>query len=193
MDFSEAGIGALFVALLGGVGYLGKRWLSRSRRHETTALYSNVADLMTRLRAEGLSLQDVQEFEAQIRTRVRQVKATPIPRTHESRAEEPEPDTYWTTHSMVDRATASLGVREAELEAVLAELRSLLPDARGALLENSQEAWCAYRTAEAHLAASEFEGGTIMPIIRASEAESMTEERIKRVRAMVAEVRRQRY
>jgi uncharacterized protein YecT (DUF1311 family) len=184
----------LVLLVLGGIGFLIKRHLSHARHQERATLYSNLADLSVKLRNSGLSLDDLQSLELQIKTTVRQKKAAPLPRdegpTLDVGPAGNEPASYYTNAEMIRRANAALGIADAELDAALAELFGMLDESQHHYAQASHDAWLEYRRREAELASSPYEGGSIVPLIEAFEAQAMTEERTRRVRAMVEEWRK---
>ena len=168
-------------ATLTAIGFLMRRRITRAGHHERASLYASLADLQTKMKAAGVTFADLDALEAQLRAKVRETDA--VSGVHE------EPSTYWTQAEMNRRAYAALEVERAQLAALIAELEGLLDFGEREALRASQAAWVAYRDKEAEFAASEFEGGTIQPLIAASEAASLTRERIGRLQAFVTERR----
>lgn len=178
--------GAVATAILGGMGYLGKRWLTNASSQEKTTLYSDTAELMIKLRDAGVSLEEVKEFESGIRSGIRRTEASSTASSTAS-AKPEAPSKTWTQTHMNLQATTKFHTTDAQLNEALVELRGLLSDEEEAQMDEAQDRWAAYRNAEADFIASEFEGGSMQPLIRSGEGISLTEERLKRVRATIAE------
>lgn len=182
MDWLDTALGAaLLAAVLGGAGFLIKRSLTSAPARERTSLYNEVTDLMLKMRAAGVSLEDVQNFEVGLRSKVRAAEGRPSAGS--------ETGQYWTQAEMNRRAYASREVAEAELAAVMAELAGFLSDEQRSLMDRAHELWLEYRAAEAELAASDYEGGSMQPLVRATELASLAQDRLSRLRAAVEERR----
>jgi uncharacterized protein YecT (DUF1311 family) len=79
-------------------------------------------------------------------------------------------------------AASSFERADRELLVALREWQAELDAERSALLMRGHESWKAYADAQARLAASENEGGSIWPTIYFSELKSLTDRRIEEVR-----------
>lgn len=177
-------------------GFLLRRALTGARHQERVTLYGGLAEIAAKMKTAGVSQEDVEAVDAYVRgKRQRRTALAKLPGAAadaaaaeaalapSSSAEEPEG--YWTQAAMNQRAAASYATAIAQLREVLLELEHY----DGAGLWEAQAAWEAFRDKQAELAAAEFEGGSIVPLIRASEAASLTEERIAWARARLAELK----
>jgi uncharacterized protein YecT (DUF1311 family) len=100
---------------------------------------------------------------------------------------EDEPEGYWTQAAMNLRSAASYRTANAQLEEALLELEHFAdPDD----LRRVQDAWEVFRDQQAEFTASQYAGGTVVPLIRASEAEALTRQRLDWARAEVEERRK---
>lgn len=170
-------VGAAVTAL----GFIGRRWMTGAGRHERASLYSNLTDLQSKMKAAGVSFAELDAFEAQLRAKVRETDTTANNAS--------EPSGYWSQAEMNHRAYAALDVEDARLNALLVELGGLVEPAEKDALADAQGAWLVYRDQEAEFAAGEYEGGSIQPLIRASEAASLARERASRIQAFISERR----
>ncbi|RYF31221.1 MAG: DUF1311 domain-containing protein [Comamonadaceae bacterium] len=177
-------LAAVIAALVTASGFGLKRLITSAKRQERATLYSSLADLRSKMETAGVSFDDLDRFEAQIRSKARE--------TSVALEAAGEPDSYWTQGEMNHRARVDLELQDAELAVLLAELGGLVGEKRRVELDAAQEAWVRYRDLEAGFAASEYTGGSIMPLIRASEAASLTRERVAHIRAFLDD-RKSRY
>jgi uncharacterized protein YecT (DUF1311 family) len=81
---------------------------------------------------------------------------------------------------MNQRAGASLQIATAQLEAVLLELEHHVGEEE---LRAVQTTWENFRDQQSNFAADQYKGGSIAPLIRASEAEAITQQRLAWARA----------
>ena len=178
----QTGAVAIIAAVLTALGFVARRHFTKASRHEQAALYSALTDLRTKMASANVSFTDLDAFEAQIRSKVREADM-------QLATENAEPDRYWTQSEMNHRAYAEYEVENAKLLQAMAELGGLIDEDH--LCQAAQEAWEIYRDREADFAAGEFEGGSIQPLIRATELSVLTRERVARIEATIKD-RRQR-
>ena len=86
-----------------------------------------------------------------------------------------------------EEAASEFNKADAELNKVYGELRSLLDDEDKARLKEVQLLWLKYRDANADFAASQFEGGSIAPLIYSSAMTSTTEDRVEELKGFFME------
>lgn len=177
-----SGLGpAILTAVLGLIGYLVHRYRSRAKSREQATYYSDLASLAGSMKEHGLSISDIEAVDALIRTKKRQS------RTAEVAEELREPDRYWTQAAMNMRAGAAARTADAQLDEALVSLSGFLSEDEEEALRATQEAWTTFRDRQADFAASEFEGGTMQPLIRAAERESLTRGRLAAILATIEE------
>ena len=87
-----------------------------------------------------------------------------------------------TSAEMLNCASRQYEAAKARLEDVYRQLAARLPASRRGQLEASQDAWTAYRDAQAAFVAGAAEDGTLYPILQVSEQTALTEARIKELR-----------
>ena len=179
----QTGAVAVISAASTALGFLVRRHLTKASRHEQAALYSALTDLRAKMTSANVSFADLDAFEAQIRSKVREADM-------QLASESAEPDRYWTQSEMNLRAYAEYEVENAKLRQAIAELEGLVGE--NAHFREAQEAWETYRDREAEFAAGVYEGGSIQPLIRATELSVLTRERLARMEATIRD-RRQIY
>ena len=86
-----------------------------------------------------------------------------------------------------DQARAEFKKADAMLNKVYGELRARLDDKEKARLKEVQLLWLKYRDANADFAASQFEGGSIAPLIYSSAMTSTTEDRVRELKGLFME------
>ncbi len=176
-DWLDAAVVALISAATAAVGFFGKRLFTRERVREATDLYLNIANLMGKLKELGLSMEDVRDMEGLLRLKVRQVDAA-------TRSEEQE-EIRETQADMNHRAFAMLQLADANISAAIAELRPMLSEEEKNALTDAQELWVAFRDSAAEFEALQFEGGSMQPLVRASEKASLAEARLQQIKAII--------
>ncbi len=87
---------------------------------------------------------------------------------------------------------ADVANKQMERAIIALERSGWMSEAQAAALKEAQARWTKYAHAQAEFAASEFEGGSIAPLIYASELESATVSRTGELKRMLEEMR-QRY
>lgn len=180
----------LLTMLAGMVGYFANRVLTRAGAQERASHLSILADLKAKMAASGLSVQDIQEFESQLK-RGDNATASAVISAVSPNEETPTPETqlplhYWTTVAMNARASARLRSLDAQLDEVLTDLGTLLSDRETEALERAQRAWKAFRQRDMTFVAAEYYGGSIAPLVAISHGTAMTEDRINVMRADLA-------
>lgn len=90
-----------------------------------------------------------------------------------------------TTAEALACATAEWRAADAELKRVYQEAVATLDEPRRERLRAAQRAWIAYRDASADFEALLFEGGSLAPVIRASELADRTRQRVDELRRVL--------
>jgi len=171
-------------AVITSAGFFAQRHFTKAARHEKATLYSLLADLKAKMEDQGVSAQDLDMFAARLAPKFREADSRRFA------SENSEPNSYWTQGAMNQRGWAEYEVERAKLEQANLELAGLLGDS--ARLEAVQAAWEYYRDAAAEMISSEYNGGSIKPLIQSGEMTSLTKERLARLLAIIA-YRRERY
>jgi len=185
---------ALVAAGAGFLGWLGRgatfmlgRWVVGSPKTERASYFNTVADLAAKLRANGMSVEDLTALESAIRSPT-------IPTTSSSSgaleqlADDHEPRAFQSTAAMRGRAHAAYEVAEARLGQALMDLQILLDEGDELTsLQAAQTAWLEYRNALEARAMAEFGGGTGGPLAAIITGISETDRRAAELRAEVRE------
>lgn len=196
-QFSESELTAIFALLpiIGAVvGFGLTRWWTRAGAHEKAAHLNNLADLRSKLQAGGVSIGDIEAFEAHLLSGTKSDAAAVLAAVGSDGDEDADldlPQQYWTTVAMNARASAKLASLDAQLEEVLTDLGTLISDHENEWLYKTQRAWLAYRARAMSYAASEYYGGTMAPLVGVAHGMALTEERIAAIAADLAD-RKQR-
>ena len=175
-------------ALVASVGFIGRRMITGAKSQETLARYASLTEIGAKMKAHGLAPADIQAIDGFVRRKGREQEIATGGSLGSSRADPaatPEPDGYWTQYAMNVRATASLATAQAQLNESLLELEHYVGEA----LEPVQASWEAFRDRQIELVAAEYVGGSIAPLIKASEAEELTRQRLAWAQAYIEELR----
>ena len=173
-----------------GLGFMIKRRITGAKAQERVTLFAGLADISAKMKQHGLSVDDVSAMEAFVSSKRRAgvLLASASAQTEVFREETAvEPEGYWTQAAMNQRADASFRTVDAQLAEALLELEHF---SDGEHLRSAQEAWEHFREQQAEFAASQYAGGSIAPLIAASEAQAVTEQRLAWARAEIEERRR---
>ena len=182
----EIGVSAL-VIFAGVVGYFGRRYVERRGTVERLDRTVKVLDIHERMQRSGLSPSDLSDIEDLLlakSVRLRNIENIAL----SERA--PSADEIVTQAEMNQQAYNAFSDSDGKLESVLKIVREELSDDLLTELEKSQEAWTIYRNAQADLLAKQYEGGSIQPLIRATELERLTISRRAEIEDFLNEQRR---
>lgn len=180
-------VGGLIGWLARGPTFLLRRWWTGAPKQEQAAYLNSVADLAGKLRSNGMTIDEVHQFEKIMRKPGLSASSAA---TEVVEAIEEEPDTYaafLSNVAMKARTGADYGVADANLEKALVDLRLLLSDEETEALDVAQERWTEYRKALEVCAGLEFEGGTHAPLAGLMAGLTETERRTAEVRSQVQE------
>lgn len=181
----------LLTLLAGAVGYFANRILTGAGALERATHLNMLAELKSKMAASGLSVQDIQEFENELK-RGDDATATAVISAispNEEVAEDPDdlPQQYWTTAAMNARVSAQLRSLDAQLDETLTDLGTLLCEREVEALERAQRAWKAFRKRDMTFAASEYYGGSMATLVAIAHGAALTQERIKTLQAALAD------
>lgn len=181
--------GTLVGGLLGwfgkGIAFLLARWWTKSPKQEKASYLNTVADLAGKLRAQGMTIDEVRQFEEVLQSP--SIKASQGATRAVEQLANKEPDAFNSNYGMKTRTAAELGVAEAKLNQALQDLHLLVGEDEWALTEKAQALWAEYRDVLAEAARIEFDGGTHAGLAAVLTALAETDRRSEEVRALVAE------
>lgn len=111
-----------------GVTFLVNRWWTGAPKQEQAAYLSVVADLVAKLKANGMTLEEVRQFEMIMRKPglANRIAATTVVETIQEDSSTYVP--FLSNVAMKARTGAEYGVAEAHLEKALVDLRLMLSD-----------------------------------------------------------------
>lgn len=170
-----------------GLTFIVRRWWTGEPRHEHASYLNSVADLAGKLRASGMTIRDVHQFEAIMRNPAIAGSASANEMVEGLADDAHEAEAFQTNAAMKARTVAAYGVAEAQLEQALMDLRLLLGDREAKALETAQTHWKSYRRALEVCAALEFEGGSHAPLAAMVAGLGETDRRTTEVRDQVQE------
>lgn len=183
------------VAMLGGLlGWLGrgmafvlKRWWTKSPKHEEATYFNIVADLGGKLRAHGMTMEDVRQLEAIIRDPSIASSKSALRIVEEVVDEAREPDAFHSNAAMKARTSAEYDVADAKLQQSLLDLKLLMPESEITALSAAQERWTEYRAALEECSRREYEGGTHSSLAGLFAGLAETERRTEEIRGQIIE------
>jgi hypothetical protein len=155
---------AAIAMISGGVGFLAKRWLSQTGKHETVAYLNSVMDLAGKLRAADLTIDDVRNLEAVLGSPKRSAKTCDTNPPSDGQAPTLEHEAFQSTLAMRARAIAALGVADAKIGQAIMDLQLLMSDREFEVLKSAQKHWKLYRSELGNLGLLQYEGGTGAPL-----------------------------
>lgn len=168
-----------------GFGFLAKRKLSGAPKTERAAYLNTVTDLVAKLRANGMTLEEVHAFEAVLRSPAVAYSDAAIKIIDQTDGHEPA--AFHSNFALKSRASAAYDVAEAQLFQALTDLR-LLNGGEDDLLDEVQTRWLAYRTALEDRELARYPGGTHATLALTLAGLAETERRTHEVRAEIVEM-----
>jgi len=184
-----AGVGLAGIALgwaVNGVAFFAKRKLTGASKTERAAYLNNVTDLAGKLRANGMTLNDVHAFESVMRS-APVASSLGAEAVVSELASSSEPTAFSSNVAMKGRVGAAYQVAEAKLEQALLDLHLLLGENEHELLDQAQEAWAVYRRVLEDRSLREYDGGTHAPLAAVATGLAETERRTAQILAEVEE------
>lgn len=180
-------LGALIGWLGRGSAFLLRRWWTATPQQEQAAYLNSVADLAGKLRAHGMTIDDVRQLEAIMRSPALAGRPSATQLFDVVSEEAAEPDAFGTNNAIKARTHAAYDVANAQLEQAIMDLRLLVRHDEVDALLGAHERWRAYRKALEESAGMEFRGGTHEPLAGLIAGLAETERRTAEIRASVAE------
>ena len=181
------GLVAAVVGWIGrGLSFVLARWWTNSPKHDRATYLNSVADLAAKLRANGMTIEDVSQLEG-IMHNPNVVQSNAANKVVEELAEESEPEAFHSNFAMKARTGAAYTVAEAQLEQALMDLRLLISEEQAEVLDEVQKTWQEYRHSIEDYALREYKGGTHATLALALAGLSETERRTEEVRREIAD------
>lgn len=179
----------VFGALMAALGFFVRRRIEQKPMFEQIDKQQKLLALKKNLEASGTTLDDLKVLEDTIMGKANSAK------TLAAAYQEQAVQIYATDHSehmtqadMNRHAAASFHGAEERLAALVEDLRQHLSGGSLDAFENSQQAWLRYREASAEFQSSQYDGGSIQPLIHASALESVTISRIVELEPLLKEL-----
>ena len=171
-------IGAIGTALVGGAAYLIRRRIEGTAASSMLDRRTKVLTLHKTLKEAGLSVEDVDAFDAELTRRI--AKGAKEDEVAAELAQMAGPGFGESQAEMNILAGAELNIARAVMNKALEELK--MSNCNTELADQSQRAWTRFAEKEARLKASVVEGGSMYPLVYAAELERLTIARIADVR-----------
>ena len=203
MNSWVAVVGPAVLLALAGVGYLFRRRLERRKESETAKAILDWIEIHKAIYGSPPSIEEIHATRAAFLKRTDELKSEPVePRAlaaiEEREKPEPPPEWMffgyeltewereqaqkgggiWPQLELNERAAKSYKLIESHLTAELVRWSSLLRTDEKSYFNEAQTAWREFRDAQATLAASEYKGGTIAPMIYWGEMFEKTRQRL---------------
>lgn len=170
-----------------GIAFVLRRWWTKAPKKEDAIYLNSVADLAAKLRANGMTMEDVRGFEVMMRGSTA-ASSEAAKKVVEELVDRPsEPEAYHNNVAMKARTGAAYQVAEASLEQALLDLQLLMNEYENEALVSAQDRWREYRTALENCALREYEGGSHAPLAMILVGLAETERRAEEIRAQVVE------
>jgi uncharacterized protein YecT (DUF1311 family) len=170
-----------------GVGFLLARWLTGAPKHERAKYLNTVADLATKLHANGMTMEEVRRMEEMLQAPSITSSDAAIHVVEQLANDASEPTAFQSNNAMKTRTGAAYGVAQAKLHQALQDLKLLVGDGEWECIEKAQEHWAAYRDELAESARREYEGGTHAGLAAGLNAVAETQRRTDEIQAQIAE------
>ncbi len=151
--------------------------------------HKKLLDIHKQMSDQGVDINGLRQLEAMItdkaaaiqnNTVILQAESTPLIEQDESED--------LTQLELNERAAARLEKAKEKMQRAIAGIDARVGDFESQSLMNSQMEWERYSVSQAEAAASSYRGGSIYPLIYASELESLTNERTARLQAELDEL-----
>jgi uncharacterized protein YecT (DUF1311 family) len=181
----------LATSAFGIVGYIAKRTIEKKKNTDALDFKKKALDLHKLLQAEGLTLDDLHQIEQSMTQRKSSKRAIEDNVTTQVTIMSTKTPLPGETQSDMNRLRfADVDIAESLMQKALLEAEMHCNELEACKLRAAQDAWKAYSVAEAEFRSQSFEGGTMYPLMYASELEGMTIARIAELREYVEWVRK---
>ena len=189
MDLSLIPWKELGLLLVGGIlaacGFFLQRMIRRDHVTESLDRRSKTLDLHQRLRKENLTIEDVDRLEDRLASRRRRTFDLENATALELSELDDGPRPGMAQQEMNKSAAADLDVAKAELKRVCLQLSFHLDENEASAFGAAQKAWEKFSDAEARLAASPFEGGSMQAGILFAAKTELVVRRIAEIKSKI--------
>jgi len=189
MDLAEKFGLVLLGVVISAFGYLLKRKIENKPQHETLDKHKKLLDIHKQMNEQGIDVSGLKQLEAMITGRSEAIQTNNRALQAEAKPLIEEDETENLTQlELNNRAARRLEVAKEKMQRAIAGIDSRVGDSVSQSLMNSQTEWERYSISQAEAASSSYQGGSIYPLIYASELESLTNERTARLQAELDEL-----
>jgi uncharacterized protein YecT (DUF1311 family) len=183
----------LLGAIISSLAYMLKRKIENKSQLENLEKHKKLLDIHKQMNDQGIDIQGLRELEAKLEEKATAIESNIISLRAESLPIVSDDETDDLTQTELNtRASKRVEAAEKKLQEIIAAIDSRVGDNESQALMNSQREWERYSISQAVAAASSYQGGTIYSLIYASELESLTNERIARLKEELDELIRLR-
>lgn len=187
--------GIIVGLLLRGIGSWLWHLATKGPTKDRAALIGTMADAIAKMRASGISQDDLDQFERYLKGKAEPsaVIAQPTSDTEvdtksisyfEGGMEPFEPNTQMAMNLLAQAKAIDV---EAQIHRRLDRLKEVAGEDQVEMVDAAQAAWEAYRDAQARVATEPFAGGSIRHLIWWSEIRVASVERLKQIEAEIAQ------
>jgi uncharacterized protein YecT (DUF1311 family) len=180
-------VGGLIGWFAKGVGFLLARWWTGAPKQERAHYMNTVADLAGKLRAHGMTIEEVRKLEELVQNPSIKSSQAATRAVEQLANDVTEPKAFQSNYAMKMRTGAAYGVAEAKLNQALQDLKLLVSDGEWEYVERAQQHWAAYRETLVEGARRKYEGGTHAGLAAGLTAVAETDRRADEIRAQVDE------
>jgi len=180
---------AVLGSLIAALGFFLRRRIEQKPMLEQIDKQQKLLDLKNNLEASGTTLDDLKVLEDTIMGKANSAKT--LAAAYQEQAVQiyaADHSEHMTQADMNRHATASFHRAEERLAALVEDLRQHLSGVSLDAFDNSQHAWLRYRETSADFQSSQYDGGSIQPLIKASALESVTISRIVELEPLLVDL-----
>jgi uncharacterized protein YecT (DUF1311 family) len=189
MDIAEKIGLVLLGVIISSIGYFLKRKIESKPQLETLEKHKKLLDIHKQMNEQGIDVSGLKQLEAMITGKAKAIQSNTNALQAESSPLIKEDDTEdLSQFELNKRAVKKLKIAKDKMQYAIAGIDSRVSDSDSQSLMKSQTEWERYSVSQAEAASSNYQGGSIYPLIYTSELESLTNERTARLRAELDEL-----
>jgi len=170
-------------AVVSAVAFLLKRRIQGTAIDEDLERQHRVLQIHRELSQQKLGRNDVERFLSFLRRRQRHLDSLPLQQSLVT----PLPTADGSQAELNDMALQNCREAVADLDRAIDSLRQSTGSERQSELTQMQKHWQVFRDRQAEFVASRYRGGSIVPLIFATEQEILTRERVLQIRRLIEE------
>ena len=174
--------------VIGPIGYLLKRRIERRSDQEDLELAERLLKIDRELKDQRLTTDELRKLQLTLRRGQANTAAPSATVELIETSTAARPEKIITQAELNESSYEDFEVAELEMQQALRRLQSILDSESLAELGASQATWKEYRDKQVSFAGGFYRGGSIVPLIRNSEAAALTNARVKDLKAVYEEL-----